>query len=94
MIWVTINSFLEEIMVINGKSAWFMRGCTRFFSPGKRAIKAGEKYPAVCVVICRACAKTCHVNALSFLEKAQTVKSIKQIRKEDTNGESLRGSAL
>jgi ferredoxin len=33
-------------------------------------------------VFCRACAKTCGVDALSFPDKIQTTQRIKEIRKE------------
>ena len=35
-----------------------------------------------CVVFCRACGKTCGVDALSFPDKVETTKKIKEIRKE------------
>jgi NAD-dependent dihydropyrimidine dehydrogenase PreA subunit len=35
-----------------------------------------------CVVFCRACAKTCEPDALSFPDKQQTTALIKEIRKE------------
>ena len=38
--------------------------------------------PNNCVVFCRACAKTCGLDALSFPDKAETLKLIKQIREE------------
>ncbi len=40
------------------------------------------KNPGNCVVFCRACAKTCGVDALSFPNKNQTTLLIKQVRKE------------
>jgi NAD-dependent dihydropyrimidine dehydrogenase PreA subunit len=40
------------------------------------------KNPENCVVFCRACAKTCGVDALSFPDKIQTTQRIKEIRKE------------
>jgi NAD-dependent dihydropyrimidine dehydrogenase PreA subunit len=36
--------------------------------------------PHNCVVFCRACSKTCGPDALSFPDKAETVKLIKRIR--------------
>ncbi|MDQ7824232.1 MAG: 4Fe-4S dicluster domain-containing protein [Candidatus Eremiobacteraeota bacterium] len=36
-----------------------------------------------CVVFCRACAKTCEPDALSFPNKQETTALIKQIRKEE-----------
>lgn len=45
------------------------------------------KNPHNCVVFCRACAKTCGVDALTFPEKNDTVKAIRQIRKEVTENE-------
>ena len=38
------------------------------------------KNPENCVVFCRACAKTCGLDALSFPDRAETLKLIKQIR--------------
>jgi len=40
------------------------------------------KNPNNCVVFCRACGKTCGVDALSFPNKNETTKKIKEIRKE------------
>ncbi|MCU7378944.1 ferredoxin family protein [Clostridiales Family XIII bacterium ASD5510] len=39
------------------------------------------KNPYNCVVFCRACGKTCGLDALSFPDKAATTKAIKQFRK-------------
>ena len=40
------------------------------------------KNPNNCVVFCRACGKTCGPDALSFPNKNDTTKRIKEIRKE------------
>jgi len=40
------------------------------------------KNPNNCVVFCRACSKTCGLDALSFPNKSDTTKRIKEIRKE------------
>ncbi len=40
------------------------------------------KNPNNCVVFCRACGKTCGVDALTFPNKGKTIKRIKEIRKE------------
>jgi len=40
------------------------------------------KNPDNCVVFCRACGKTCGVDALSFPIKNETTKIIKKIRKD------------
>lgn len=40
------------------------------------------KNPGNCVVFCRACGKTCGVDALTFPNKGETTKKIKTIRKE------------
>jgi len=40
------------------------------------------KNPENCVVFCRACGKTCGVDALSFPDKNETTRQIKEIRKE------------
>lgn len=37
--------------------------------------------PNNCVVFCRACGKTCDPDALSFPDKRETTKKIKEIRK-------------
>lgn len=39
--------------------------------------------PNNCVVFCRACAKTCGPDALSFPEKPATIALIKKIREEE-----------
>ncbi len=38
--------------------------------------------PGNCVVFCRACAKTCGLDALSFPDRAKTLELIKQVREE------------
>lgn len=40
------------------------------------------KNPENCVVFCRACSKTCGLDALSFPNKGETTSKIKQTRKE------------
>lgn len=40
-----------------------------------------------CVVFCRACGKTCGVDAITFPDKKATTKMIKQTRKELTPNE-------
>ncbi len=40
------------------------------------------KNPDNCVVFCRACSKTCGLDALTFPDKGETTKKIKEIRKE------------
>ena len=42
--------------------------------------------PTNCVVFCRACAKTCGPDALSFPNKQEVVELIKHLREEDSNG--------
>ncbi|AIS53058.1 ferredoxin [Thermoanaerobacter kivui] len=45
------------------------------------------KNPYNCVVFCRACGKTCGVDALSFPDKSEVTKKIKQLRMEmEQNG--------
>lgn len=43
-------------------------------------IKLVVANPHNCVVFCRACAKTCGPDALSFPDKAETTKLIKELR--------------
>ena len=45
------------------------------------------KNPDNCVVFCRACSKTCGVDAIAFPNKSETTKFIKKIRKESLNNE-------
>jgi NAD-dependent dihydropyrimidine dehydrogenase PreA subunit len=40
-------------------------------------------WPNNCVVFCRACAKTCGPDALSFPEKSETIALIKRVRGEE-----------
>lgn len=42
--------------------------------------------PENCVVFCRACAKTCGPDALSFPNKKETTALIKRLREEAENG--------
>lgn len=45
------------------------------------------KNPTNCVVFCRACGKTCGVDAIEFPTKSETTAYIKQIRKEESKNE-------
>ena len=45
------------------------------------------KNPYNCVVFCRACGKTCGLDALSFPDKGKTTKQIKAVRKEGEKNE-------
>ena len=45
-------------------------------------VKLIVKNPDNCVVFCRACGKTCGPDAISFPDKVETTKKIKEIRKE------------
>lgn len=40
------------------------------------------KNPDNCVVFCRACGKTCGVDAITFPNKTEVTKAIKEIRRE------------
>lgn len=42
--------------------------------------------PENCVVFCRACAKTCEPDALSFPDKKETIALIKRLREEANHG--------
>ncbi|MFB3881391.1 MAG: ATP-binding protein [Armatimonadota bacterium] len=42
--------------------------------------------PRNCVVFCRACAKTCGPDALSFPGKQEIIELIKRLREEGNNG--------
>ncbi len=42
--------------------------------------------PSNCVVFCRACAKTCGPDALSFPSKPETIELIKRLREEGGGG--------
>jgi len=43
-------------------------------------------HPENCVVFCRACAKTCDPEALSFPDKKETTEIIKRLREEGKDG--------
>lgn len=45
-------------------------------------IRLVVKTPNNCVVFCRACGKTCGPDAITFPDKSETTKRIKEIRKE------------
>jgi len=45
------------------------------------------KNPNNCVVFCRACGKTCGLDAISFPDKSETTAHIKTIRKEAESNE-------
>ena len=62
--------------------------CDKFCPHGVFQRREGEERKLVvanpnnCVVFCRACAKTCGPDALSFPNKAEITKLIKQLRDE------------
>ena len=64
----------------------FCMECDKFCPHGVFERREGEEkrlivaHPNNCVVFCRACSKTCGPDALSFPEKTETVKLIKEIR--------------
>ena len=49
--------------------------------------KLKVKNPNNCVVFCRACAKTCGPDAITFPDKTETTKMIKAIRKAEKAAE-------
>lgn len=61
--------------------------CEKFCPHNVFEVREGEekklivKNPDNCVVFCRACGKTCGIDALSFPNKSETTKMIKEIRK-------------
>ena len=49
-------------------------------------VKLVVAHPTNCVVFCRACAKTCGPDALSFPNKQEVIELIKRLREESSNG--------
>lgn len=74
-----------------GKCNYCME-CVKFCPHKVFAVREGEEKKLVvanaenCVVFCRACAKTCGLDALSFPDKSATIASIKEVRKQGGNG--------
>lgn len=63
----------------------FCLECAKFCPHGVFELREGEirlvvARPHNCVVFCRACAKTCGRDALSFPDKAATTNLIKELR--------------
>jgi len=54
----------------------------RVFERREGEVKLVVANPENCVVFCRACAKTCGPAAISFPDKPETIKRIKQLREE------------
>lgn len=66
----------------------FCMECDKFcphkvFQRQERPKKLVVANPNNCVVFCRACAKTCGPDALSFPDKPATIALIKKIREEE-----------
>ena len=62
-----------------------MRFAPIVFSSGERATASlVVANPNNCVVFCRACAKTCGPDALSFPNKPEIIALIKQIRERES----------
>jgi NAD-dependent dihydropyrimidine dehydrogenase PreA subunit len=59
----------------------------RVFERREGEIKLVVAHPTNCVVFCRACAKTCGPDAISFPDKAETVRFIKDLRAEQEQHE-------
>jgi NAD-dependent dihydropyrimidine dehydrogenase PreA subunit len=73
--------------VIDYAKCDFCMECDKFCPHGVFARQGGEvklvvANPTNCVVFCRACAKTCGPDALSFPNKVEVTKLIKQLREE------------
>ncbi|MHB1416329.1 MAG: 4Fe-4S dicluster domain-containing protein [Chloroflexota bacterium] len=71
--------------VIDYAKCNFCLECDKFCPHGVFQRQEGEvklvvATPNNCVVFCRACAKTCGPDALSFPDKAETTKLIKELR--------------
>jgi len=69
----------------------FCMECDKFcphqvFARREGEVKLVVANPTNCVVFCRACAKTCGPDALSFPGKPQTIELIKQLRAEGGDG--------
>ena len=70
-----------------GKCNYCME-CVKFCPHNVYEVRDGEeqklvvKNPDNCVVFCRACGKTCGLDALSFPDKAEVTRKIKELRKE------------
>ena len=63
----------------------FCMECDKFCPHGVFERREGEiklvvAHPNNCVVFCRACAKTCGPDAISFPDKEKTIAEIKKIR--------------
>jgi len=69
----------------------FCMECDKFcphqvFERREGEVKLVVANPANCVVFCRACAKTCGPDALSFPNKPEIIELIKRLREEGSNG--------
>lgn len=78
--------------IIDYKKCNFCMECDEFCPHGVFERKEDQEHklvvahPENCVVFCRACAKTCDPDALSFPDKKETTELIRRLREE------LRGS--
>jgi NAD-dependent dihydropyrimidine dehydrogenase PreA subunit len=69
----------------------FCMECDKFcphqvFERREGEVKLVVANPTNCVVFCRACAKTCGPDALSFPNKQEIIELIKRVREEGSNG--------
>jgi len=69
----------------------FCMECDKFcphqvFERREGEVKLVVANPTNCVVFCRACAKTCGPDALSFPNKQEIIELIKRLREEGSNG--------
>lgn len=75
---------------IDYKKCNFCMECDKFcphkvYERVEAEIKLVVKSHNNCVVFCRACAKTCEPDAISFPEKQEVTELIKKIRKESAS---------
>ena len=68
----------------------FCMECDKFcphqvFERREGEVKLVVANPANCVVFCRACAKTCGPDALSFPNKQEVIELIKRLREEGSH---------
>lgn len=78
---------------INYETCNYCMECVKFCPHNVFEVRENEeqklivKNPENCVVFCRACAKTCGLDALTFPNKGATTKEIKKIRMEMNDNE-------
>lgn len=82
------RSFIDWSPRIDYSMCNYCMECVKFCPHQVYEVRENEekklvvKNPSNCVVFCRACGKTCGLDAITFPDKGEVTRKIKELRKE------------